>query len=167
MSKNRKIDLRVTAEELADIERICKGLHLSKSDYLRAVALGGTVAKPAPAAAPAAATTGGIDEKRLDEIDARLAEIDESLSASARAFDALLQKLGEAIRAPSFAEYRMRAGVDGIKKRETEDINAYMLRLAESYFLAFDLWPDPADLRTFGSHSPGFDASKFPKSPPG
>ena len=178
MNKDRKIDVRLTADEYAEIERVCRGLKLSKSDYLRAVAFGGAVAKPAQSPAPAPAA--GIDSERLegietvidgmrstlDEQQQRIAEIEQSLTASARAFDTLLQKLGEFIRVPSFREYRARLAVEQVEKRENEDELAFLVRIAQRYFIAHNAWPDPADSRAFGPVPGGVDISKFPKSPP-
>lgn len=162
MSKNRKIDLRVSAEELLQIDRLATALRMSRSDYLRAAATSGIVAHPGPTpAAPTAA-----DTARLDAIDERLADIDAALRASASAFETLLQKLGDVVRVPTFTEYRARLHAEGVDRRADETDEQYLLRCARRYHVAYGVWPDPHDTRAFGRVPAGYDAAKFPPSPP-
>ena len=53
MIKTEYLKFRATQEEAREIDRICKLLGLSRSEYLRAVAFGA----PAPASTPAPAAT--------------------------------------------------------------------------------------------------------------
>lgn len=165
MSKTHKIDVRLEAGELLQLERQAKALNMPKSRLARLLLTGCAVTPPQPQQ-PATATQ-ALDDSRLVAIESRLSEIDESLSASARAFDTLLQQLNEFFRVPSFREYRARLCADGIEKRQNEDDMAFLIRAASRYFLLFQLWPDPSNSATFGPVQAGVDLSKFPARPPG
>lgn len=167
MSKTHKIDVRLEADELLELERQAKVLGMPKSRLARILLTGGAVAKPQPpqpqqpaAAAPA------FDDSRFSSIEGRLAEVEESLAASARAFDTLLSNLNEFLRVPSFIEYRARLAAEGVEKRQNEDDLAFLLRAASRYFVLYQRWPDPANSVAFGKVPPGVDLSKFPTRPP-
>lgn len=164
MTKTHKIDVRLAADELLELERQAKILNMPKSRLARILLTGGAVAKPQQQE-PAAASP-AFDESRLSAIEARLGEVEESLSASARAFDTLLSSLNEFLRVPSFFEYRARLAVDGVEKRQSEDDLAFLIRAASRYFVLYQRWPDPADSRSFGRVPAGVDLSKFPTRPP-
>lgn len=164
MTKTHKIDVRLAADELLELERQAKVLNMPKSRLARILLTGGAVAKPQPQEPAAAAPA--FDESRLIAIESRLGEVEESLAASARAFDNLLQQLGEFLRVPSFREYRMRLAVEGVEKRQNEDDAQFLIRAASRYFVLFQSWPDPADSRSFGPVPAGVDLSKFPARPP-
>lgn len=164
MTKTHKIDVRLSADELLEIERQARALNMPKSQLARLLLTGGGIAKPQPQQQPAAAQA--FDDSRLSSVESRLSEIEESLSASARAFDALLSQLNELLRVPSFREYRARLAADGIEKRQTEDDAQFLIRAASRYFVLYQRWPDPADSRTFGPVPAGVDIKNFPAKPP-
>lgn len=164
MTKTHKIDVRLAADELLELERQAKVLGMPKSRLARILLTGAAVSKPQPQQPPAAAPA--FDGSRLIAIESRLGEIDESLSASARAFDTLLSQLNEFLRVPTFLEYRARLRAEGVEKRQNEDDTQFLVRAAQRYFIAFNVWPNPADSRAFGSVPAGFDATKFPARPP-
>lgn len=157
MSKTHKIDVRLEADELLELERQAKILNMPKSRLARILLTGGAVAKPQPQQPATAAPA---------FVESRLSEIDESLSASARAFDALLSQLNEFLRVPSFREYRARLGAEGVEKRQNEDDTAFLIRAAARYFVLYQHWPSPSDSRSFGPAPQSFDAAKFPARPP-
>lgn len=165
MSKTHKIDVRLEADELLELERQAKVLNMPKSRLARILLTGGAMAKPQQQQLATAAPA--FDESRLAAVEARLSEVEESLSASARAFDALLQQLAEFLRIPSFREYRARLAVEGVEKRQNEDDTSFLLRAASRYFVLYQSWPDPSDSRSFGPAPQAFDAAKFPARPPG
>lgn len=163
MPKTTFLKVRLDAVEMLEIERQARTLNLPKSRLARLLLTGGAVAKPeqsAPAAAPV------FDDSRLAAVEDRLAEIDGSLAASARAFDTLLQQLAEFLRVPTFREYRARLHAEGIEKRQNEDDAQFLVRVAQRYFIAFSVWPNPADSRVFGPLPQNFEAAKFPRTPP-
>lgn len=165
MSKTHKIDVRLEADELLELERQAKVLNMPKSRLARILLTGGAVAKPQPQQPATAAPA--FDDSRLVAIESRLSEIDESLSASARAFDTLLSQLNEFLRVPSFREYRARLHAEGVEKRQNEDDMAFLVRAASRYFVLYQNWPSPSDFRSFGPAPQAFDAAKFPTRPPG
>lgn len=164
MPKSTFLKVRLDADEMLQIERQARTLSMPKSRLARILLTGGAVAKQQPQEPAAAAPA--FDDPRLAAIDGRLAEVEESLSASARAFDNLLQQLAEFLRVPSFREYRARLAVEGVEKRQNEDDTQFLVRAAQRYFVALNAWPDPADSRAFGPLPAGFDTSKFPRTPP-
>lgn len=165
MPKTMFLKVRLDPPEMLQIERQSRLLNMPKSRFARLLLTGGAMAKPQPqqpATAPPA-----FDESRLSAVESRLSEIDESLSSSARAFDALLSQLNEFLRVPSFREYRSRLGAEGVEKRQNEDDTAFLLRAASRFFVLYQRWPDPSDSRSFGPTHQAFDATKFPRTPPG
>lgn len=164
MSKTHKIDVRLEAAELLELERQAKLLNMPKSRLARILLTGGAVSQSQPQQPVAAVPA--IDDSRLEAVESRLVEIEESLFASARAFDTLLSNLNEFLRTPSFLEYRARVAVEGVEKRANEDDLAFLLRVASRYFVLYQVWPDPSNPRTFGKVSASVDLSKFPSRPP-
>ena len=164
MSKTSFLKVRIDAAEMLDLEKQSRLLNLPKSRLARLLLTGAAVSKPQPQEPATAAPA--FDDSRLADIESRLGEVEESLSASARAFDHLLQQLAEFLRVPSFREYRARLAVDGIEKRQNEDDTQFLVRAAQRYLIAFGAWPNPSDSRAFGPLPQGFDAAKFPTRPP-
>lgn len=163
-AKNTFLKVRLDAAEMLDIERQAKLLNMPKSQLARLMLTGGAAAKPHQQPAPAAG--GAFDDSRLIAIESRLSELEESSRASARAFDALLSQLNEFLRVPSFREYRARLVTDGVEKRQAEDDTQFLVRAASRYFVLYQQWPIPSDLRSFGPLPQSFDPSKFPNKPP-
>lgn len=167
MTKTRKIDVRLSADDMLEIERQARALGMPKSRLARLLITGGGVPKPQQSTPAAPATPAAtFDDSRLSAMEDRLGEIEESLSASARAFDNLLSQLTEFLRIPSFREYRARAVVEGIEKRQTEDDMQHLMRIASRYFVLYQRWPNPRDSAAFGPLAQGIDLSKFPAQPP-
>jgi len=156
VSKTHKLDIRLGADELAEIERAARALNMPKSQYARLLLTGGAVQKSPPAP---------IDEA-LADIKEELAEIRAELNAAARAFRELVALLKEQWRIPSFREYRSRAIVERIVKRENENDLQYMLRLASRYYVLYGRWPTPEDYIDFGPVPQGFDPRQWPTEPP-
>jgi Xaa-Pro aminopeptidase len=163
MAKNCFLGIKLDSDELHEIERAARALNMPKSQYARLLLTGGALQVPQPPASTPAAV---IDETRIERIEAQIAEMRESLIASARAFDELLSFLREQQRVPSFREYRARAAVENITRRENETEQQYLLRLASRYFVLYGQWPTPADSATFGPTPAGFDAQQWPATPP-
>lgn len=161
MSKKHVITFRLDGDEMTEIERICKTLRLSKTDYLRAVSLGGSKPIGPPPAVPAAA----MDDSRLASLEAGQRDIQMALNDSAAAFAALMTNLNEFLRIPSFREYRARDLAGNSIKRDGEAEEIYLLRLAHRYFIQYQVWPDPEDKTKFGP-APGADLAKFPRIKP-
>lgn len=165
MQKTMFLKVRLDADDMLQIERQARLLNMPKSRLARLLLTGGAAVpsqpqQPATAAPP-------FDDSRLSAVESRLSEIDESLAASARAFDNLLQQLAEFLRVPSFREYRARLGAEGVEKRQNEDDTAFLVRAASRYFVLYQNWPSPSDSRSFGPAPQAFDAAKFPTRPPG
>lgn len=149
---------------MLDLEKQSRLLNMPKSRLARLLLTGGAVSKPQPQEPAAAPPV--FDDSRLSAIEARIGEVEESLSASARAFDTLLSQLVEFLRIPSFREYRARAVVDGIEKRQNEDDMQHLMRIASRYFVLYQRWPNPRDSVSFGPVAQGVDLTKFPARPP-
>lgn len=152
MAKTYKIDIRLDADEMREIERQARALGVPKSQLARAVLTGAAAPKQ-----PAAAAT---------DTDARLTKIEDAMAASAAAFEQLLSQLAEVVRVPTFREYRARAGAENIAKRTDEDDLRFFVRLAFLYHGLYQRWPDPADPRGFGPVPAGFNLASFPARPP-
>lgn len=166
MPKTTFLKVRLDADDMLTLERQARTLAIPKSRLARLLLTGGALAKPqesAPAAVSAVAPV--FDDSRLDAVESRLVEIDESLASSARAFDNLLQQLSEFLRVPTFREYRARLHAEGVEKRQNEDDMQFLVRAANRYFVVFSVWPNPSDPRNFGPTPQGFDAAKFPRTP--
>lgn len=171
--KKHNISLKVDSSEFKEIERICKTLGLSKSDYLRAVAFGA----PAPGATPtqpAAAAPApdfsflqaDIDllKQQQEEIKQQQKETAAALAQSAESFNALLEYLNQYIRVPSFREYRARDAVEGSIQKPGETELNFLIRLANRYYLIYKVWPDATNINIFGKINDETKAN-FPKAP--
>jgi Xaa-Pro aminopeptidase len=163
MAKRNLLGIKLDDAELAEIERQARLLNMPKSQFARLLLTGGALQNPQP---PAAAPEPQIDETRIERIEAQIEEMRESLISSARAFDELLAFLREQQRIPSFREYRARAAVENIARRENETEQQYLLRLASRYYVLYQIWPVPSDSATFGPVPQGFEAQKWPPVPP-
>jgi Xaa-Pro aminopeptidase len=163
MSKLHKLDIRLDADELHEIERQARLLNMPKSQYARLLLTGGALQNPQTQQQPPASP---IDETRIERIEAQIEEMRESLISSARAFDELLAFLREQQRIPSFREYRARCAVENVTRRENETEQQYLLRLANRYFVLYQHWPTPSDSATFGPVPAGFEPQNWPQVPP-
>lgn len=164
MPKTMFLKVRLDADDMLHIEKQSRLLNMPKSRLARLLLTGGAAVPPQPQQPATAAPA--FDESRFSAVESRLSEIDESLSASARAFDTLLSQLNEFLRVPSFREYRARLGAEGVEKRQNEDDMQFLIRAASRYFVLYQHWPDPSDSRSFGPAPQAFDAAKFPARPP-
>ncbi len=164
MKKEAFLKVRLDPADMLEIERQARLLNMPKSRFARLLLTGGGFAKPQQADQPTPGQQ--IDDSRLTALEAGMEEIREALSHSAQTFDALLLRLNEIMRVPTFREYRGRLAAEGIEKRQNESDDQFLIRSANRYFVAFSVWPDPVDSRAFGPVPPGVDLAKFPKSPP-
>ncbi len=166
MIKTEYLKFRATQEEAREIDRICKLLGLSRSEYLRAVAFGA----PAPASTPTAPaeTAHAPDFSFLQADIAALKTQQEEMNAAqaqaAESFNALVQNLNEFLRVPSFREYRARDAVEGTIQKPSESELNFLIRLANRYYLLYKVWPDPTNINIFGKISDDTKAN-FPKAP--
>lgn len=164
--KKYNVSLKMDSAEFKELERICKTLNLSKSEYLRAVAFGA----PAPNSTPTqpAETAPAPDFSFLQADIAALKthqeEMNAALANSAESFNALLQSLGEFLRVPSFREYRARDAVEGTIQKTGETELNFLIRLANRYYLLYKVWPDATNINIFGKISDDTKAN-FPKAP--
>jgi len=163
VEKSHFLGIRLSTDEARELERQARALNMSKSSFARLLLTGGSVKNPQPPAQPPAVS---IDENALAEIRSAIEEMRESLITSARAFDELLAFLREQQRIPSFREYRTRAIVENVTKRENESDLQYLLRLASRYYLLYQVWPVPSDSLSFGPVPQGFETQKWPATPP-
>ena len=173
MNRKTVITFRLEAEETREIDRICKTLGLSRSDYLRAVAFGAPApgATPSPTAPNAPAPDFDLLQADIDlikqqqeEIKQQQKETADALAQSAESFNTLLDYLNQYIRVPSFREYRARDAVEGTIQKAGETELAFLLRLANRYYILYKSWPNAADINTFGKITDDTKAN-FPKVP--
>ena len=166
MIKTEYLKFRATQEEAKEIDRICKLLGLSRSEYLRAVAFGA----PAPGVTPTqpAETAPAPDfsflKADIDLIKQQQEEMNAAQAQAAESFNALLQSLGEFLRVPSFREYRARDAVEGTIQKPGEAELNFLIRLANRYYLLYKVWPDPANINIFGKINEE-TKTNFPKAP--
>ena len=166
MIKTEYLKFRATREEAKEIDRICKLLGLSRSEYLRAVAFGA----PAPGVTPTqpAETAPAPDfsflQADIDLLKQQQQETAAALAQSAESFNTLLDYLNQYIRVPSFREYRARDAVEGTIQKPGETELAFLLRLANRYYILYKTWPNAADINTFGKITDETRAN-FPKAP--
>ena len=166
MIKTDYLKFRATREETREIDRICKTLGLSRSDYLRAVAFGAPAPGATPAQAAAAAPAPDFDllQAEIAALKAQQEEMNAALAQSAESFNNLLDYLNQYIRVPSFREYRARDAVEGTIQKPGETELAFLLRLANRYYILYKSWPNAADINTFGKITDDTKAN-FPKAP--
>ena len=174
MIKTEYLKFRATQEEAREIDRICKLLGLSRSEYLRAVAFGAPApgATPTPAAETAPAPDfsflqADIDllKQQQEELKQQQKETAAAIAQSAESFNALLDYLNQYIRVPSFREYRARDAVEGTIQKPGETELAFLLRLANRYYILYKTWPNAADINTFGKITNEETKANFPKAP--
>lgn len=163
MTQTAFLKVRVSSEEMFEIERQARAMSTSKSALVRLILTGGA-SQIAQQQSPAA----GIEslQKVIGEQQRDIAEMRDALQQSAAAFDALLNQLNEFLRVPTFREYRSRLAAEGIEKRQNETEQDFLTRCANRYFVAYQAWPDASNLKTFGIGGAGVDLAKFPKQPP-
>ena len=173
MIKTEYLKFRATQEEAREIDRICKLLGLSRSEYLRAVAFGAKAPTATPTApaetAPApdfSFLQADIDliKQQQEELKQQQKETAAALAQSAESFNALLEYLNQYIRVPSFREYRTRDIVEGTIQKPGEAELAFLTRLATRYYLIYKAWPNPAESMAFGPAAEETKAN-FPKAP--
>lgn len=164
--KKYNVSLKMDSAEFKELERICKTLNLSKSEYLRAVAFGA----PAPTSTPTApAETAHAPDLSILQADIALLksqqeEVNATLANSAESFNTLLQNLNEFLRVPSFREYRARDAVEGTIQKPGESELNFLIRLAKRYYLLYKVWPDATNINIFGKLNDDTKAN-FPKAP--
>ena len=166
MNRKTVITFRLKAEEARELERICKTLGLSKTDYLRAVAFGA----PAPGATPtqpaeaAPAPDFSFLQADIDLLKQQQEEMNAAQAQAAESFNTLLDYLNQYNRVPSFREYRTRDIVEGTIQKPGEAELAFLTRLATRYYLIYKAWPNPAESTAFGPAAEETKAN-FPKAP--
>lgn len=166
MIKTEYLKFRATREEAQEIDRICKLLGLSRSDYLRAVAFGAPApgATPSPAAETAPVPDLAILQADIAALKTQQEEMNAAQAQAAESFNALVQNLNEFLRVPSFREYRARDAVEGTIQKPGETELNFLIRLANRYYLIYKVWPDPTNINIFGKISDETKAN-FPKAP--
>ena len=164
--KKYNVSLKMDSAEFKELERICKTLNLSKSEYLRAVAFGAPAptSTPNPTAETAHAPDFDLLQADIALLKSQQEEVNATLANSAESFNALLQSLGEFLRVPSFREYRARDAVEGTIQKPGETELNFLIRLANRYYLLYKVWPDPTNINIFGKISDETKAN-FPKAP--
>ena len=166
MIKTEYLKFRATQEEAREIDRICKLLGLSRSEYLRAVAFGAPApgATPTPTAETAPAPDLALLQADIAALKTQQEEMNAAQAQAAESFNTLLDYLNQYIRVPSFREYRARDAVEGTIQKPGETELAFLLRLANRYYILYKTWPNAADINTFGKITDDTKAN-FPKSP--
>ena len=164
--KKYNVSLKMDQEEFKELERICKTLNLSKSEYLRAVAFGAPAptSTPAQAAETAPAPDFSFLQADIDLLKQQQQETAAALAQSAESFNALLDYLNQYIRVPSFREYRTRDIVEGTIQKAGENELSFLTRLATRYYLIYKAWPNPSESTAFGPAAEDTKAN-FPKAP--
>ena len=164
--KKHNVSLKLNSAEFSELERICTTLGFSKADYLRAVAFGAPApgATPSPTAETAPAPDFSFLQADIDLLKQQQQETADALAQSAESFNTLLDYLNQYIRVPSFREYRARDAVEGTIQKPGETELAFLLRLANIYYILYKTWPNAADINTFGKMTDDTKAN-FPKAP--
>lgn len=161
--KSTYLKIRITPDEMRELERQARAMGMSRSELARAMLSGDA---PTPTPAP---TSAGVDMDAMDAIKGALSDMRGEISATRAeinaAFDELLKKLSELIAIPSFTEFRARAIAQGIKSRPGESTLDYVIRIAHAYYTAYGIWPNPDDHDRFGRMDES-DRAKFPRHPP-
>jgi len=163
MQKTHKLDIRLSADELKEIERGARALNMPKSQYARLLLTGGATQKPQQTQQSQQTP---IDEKHIERIEKKIEKLHESFVTLVRAFDDLLAILKEQQRVPSFREYRTRCIVEGVKRIENESEHQFLMRVAMTYYALYKRWPTTADPIRFGPFPQNFDPAEWPSSPP-
>ena len=166
MIKTRLLGFKATDDEHKEIERICKTLGLSRSDYLRAVAFGAPAptSTPAQAAETAPAPDFSFLQADIAALKTQQEEMNAALAQFAESFNTLLDYLNQYIRVPSFREYRTRDIVEGTIQKAGENELSFLTRLATRYYLIYKAWPNPSESTAFGPAAEDTKAN-FPKAP--
>ena len=166
MNRKTVITFRLKTDEARELERICQTLGLSKTEYLRAVAFGAPAptSTPNPAAETAPAPDLTLLQADIDLIKQQQEEMNAAQAQAAESFNVLIQNLNEFLRVPSFREYRARDAVEGTIQKPGETELAFLLRLANRYYILYKTWPNAADINTFGKMTDDTKAN-FPKAP--
>lgn len=155
MPKNVRFEVRLTVDEMREVERMAQAMGVTKSDYARAALVIGAARHPGDA---------GISPSRLDALESSVSRIGETLERLAAAIE-------QQARIPTFREWRLRAeiGGDEMPKNDPDAAKKWMLRQAATYHAHTGIWPLP-DLptcRTFGKFAPEPDWLKaWPQTPP-
>lgn len=163
MTQTAFLKVRLSSEEMFEIERQARAMSTSKSALVRLILVGGA-AQIVQQTAPLA----GVEslQKAINAQQQDIAEMRDSLQQSAAAFDALLNQLNEFLRVPTFREYRSRLAAEGAEKKQNETEQDFLTRCANRYFVAYQVWPDASNLKTFGVGGASVDLTKFPREPP-
>ena len=95
MIKTEYLKFRATREEAKEIDRICKLLGLSRSEYLRAVAFGAPApgATPTPAAETAPAPDFSFLQADIDLLKQQQEEMNAAQAQAAESFNTLFDYL--------------------------------------------------------------------------
>lgn len=163
MPKDTFLKIRLDPTDMLNLERHAGLLNMPKSRFARLMLTGGAAPPQQNQQNHQQPQSSPIDDSRFARLEADVAEMRDALTKSADAFNALLQSLTELHRVPTFREYRGRMAAEGVEKRQNETDEQYLIRLGMRYFVAFRVWPDPADSRSFGPIPAGVN---FPKTPP-
>lgn len=141
MPKNVRFEVRLTVDEMREVERMAQAMGITKSDYARAALLIGAGKQPGDA---------GISPARLDALESAVSRIGETL-------ERLVQAIEANARIPTFREWRVRAEIAGDGMPDDEpSAQKWLLRQASTYRAHTGIWPVP-DLptcRTFGGFHP-------------
>lgn len=167
MNRKTVITFRLKTDEARELERICQTLGLSKTEYLRAVAFGAPAptSTPNPAAETAPAPDFSFLQADIAALKTQQEEMNAAQAHAAESFNALVQNLNEFLRVPSFREYRARDAVEGTIQKPGETELAFLLRLANRYYILYKTWPNAADINTFGKITNEETKANFPKAP--
>jgi hypothetical protein len=153
--KTERLEIRLTIDEMRELERMAHAMGVSKSDYARAALAIGPDAKRAGQ---------GIDAGRLDALEAAVARMGEALEKLAHVIE-------DRTRPLTFREWRVRAEVTGdeMPREDAEQARQWLLRQARTYHAENGEWPVPdwPGLRTFGGFvvDPEF-LKRWPLTPP-
>lgn len=147
MAKTQYLKVRMSADEMQELERQAGALGIQKSRLARML----LTTDQAPKAPESSPTDSPSDIKKM-------------LDDQAMALADLLRFLSEQMRVPSFREYRSRLAAEGIDKHQNEDDLAFLIRSANLYFASYGAWPNPAETASFGPTGK-LDLSQFPLHP--
>lgn len=141
----KMVSFKLPADAVREIDSTAAIMHLNRSDYLRAVVMNGVNPKPQESF---------VNNAELADIKFQQAEI-------TAGFNALLDRLSEFLRVPTFREYRgRRLAEDPIIHGENP--RDFLIRIAQDYYRLYNQWPDQTDKQRFGS----VPDNGFPKTRP-